>query len=154
VAYNIQALRATKGGRACWSCLAFCSMILRIIKLFSYTFISRQQFYFIVPYLKIIGHGNPDNNLESSCVSAYLKVWLIRADNSVSRRLGCHPVYRLRYSSGGQSPASRHGPGSTPGHIMWALRWRKWHYGVFSQSTSVSPPHSRSIINRHIISSL
>jgi hypothetical protein len=31
----------------------------------SYTFIYRKQFYFVVSGLKIIGHGNPDNNLES-----------------------------------------------------------------------------------------
>jgi len=34
----------------------------------SYTFIFRKQFYFVVSGLKIIGHGNPDNNLESSCI--------------------------------------------------------------------------------------
>jgi hypothetical protein len=33
----------------------------------SYTFIFRKQFYFVVSGLKIIGHGNPDNNLESPC---------------------------------------------------------------------------------------
>jgi hypothetical protein len=27
-----------------------------------------QQFYFVVSELKIIGHGNPDNNLESLCI--------------------------------------------------------------------------------------
>jgi hypothetical protein len=26
------------------------------------------QFYFVVSGLKIIGHGNPDNNLESPCM--------------------------------------------------------------------------------------
>jgi hypothetical protein len=34
----------------------------------SYTFIFRKQFYFVVSGLKIIGHGNPDNNLESPCI--------------------------------------------------------------------------------------
>jgi hypothetical protein len=34
----------------------------------SYTFIYRKQFYFVVSGLKIIGHVNPDNNLESSCI--------------------------------------------------------------------------------------
>jgi hypothetical protein len=33
----------------------------------NYTFIFSKQFYF-VSGLKIIGHGNPDNNLESSCI--------------------------------------------------------------------------------------
>jgi hypothetical protein len=33
----------------------------------SYTFFFRKQFYFVVSGLKIVGHGNPDNNLESSC---------------------------------------------------------------------------------------
>jgi hypothetical protein len=27
------------------------------------------QFYFVISGLKIIGHGNPDNNLESHCIS-------------------------------------------------------------------------------------
>jgi len=29
----------------------------------------RKQFYFVVSGLKIIGHGNPDNNLESPYIS-------------------------------------------------------------------------------------
>jgi hypothetical protein len=33
-----------------------------------YVFIFRQQFYLIVSGLKIMGHGNPDNNLESLCI--------------------------------------------------------------------------------------
>jgi hypothetical protein len=36
----------------------------------NYTFIFRQQFYFIISGLKITGHGNPDNNLESPCVTS------------------------------------------------------------------------------------
>jgi hypothetical protein len=35
---------------------------------FNHTFIFRKQFYFIFSILKIIGHGNPDSNLESLCV--------------------------------------------------------------------------------------
>jgi hypothetical protein len=31
-------------------------------------FLSSKHFYFIVSSLKIIGHGNPDNNLESLCI--------------------------------------------------------------------------------------
>jgi hypothetical protein len=34
----------------------------------SYTFIFRKQFHSLVSDLKIIGHGNPDNNLESLCI--------------------------------------------------------------------------------------
>jgi len=37
----------------------------------SYTFIFHKQFYFVVYGLKIIGHGNPDNNSESSCMSTF-----------------------------------------------------------------------------------
>jgi len=29
----------------------------------------RKQFYFVVFGLKIIGHGNPDNNFESLCIT-------------------------------------------------------------------------------------
>jgi hypothetical protein len=31
-------------------------------------FIFRKQFYFIIYGLRIIGHGNPDNNLELICM--------------------------------------------------------------------------------------
>jgi hypothetical protein len=34
----------------------------------SYTFIFHKQFCFVVSGLKIIGHGNPDHNLESPCI--------------------------------------------------------------------------------------
>jgi hypothetical protein len=37
----------------------------------NYTFIFRQQVYFILSDLKFIGHGNPDNNLESLCITSY-----------------------------------------------------------------------------------
>jgi hypothetical protein len=37
----------------------------------STTFILRKQIYFVVSGLKITGHGNPDNNLESHCISKY-----------------------------------------------------------------------------------
>jgi hypothetical protein len=36
---------------------------------FSYIFIFRKQFYFVTSGLKIIDHGNTDNNLESHCTS-------------------------------------------------------------------------------------
>jgi hypothetical protein len=42
-------------------------VILKVIKLLSYTFIFPKQLYFIFSGLKIVGHGNPDNNFESSC---------------------------------------------------------------------------------------
>jgi len=31
----------------------------------------RKQFYFVISDLKIIGHGNPDNNLESPCIFTF-----------------------------------------------------------------------------------
>jgi hypothetical protein len=31
-----------------------------------------KQFYFFMPGLKIISHGNPDNNLESPCIYGWL----------------------------------------------------------------------------------
>jgi hypothetical protein len=36
----------------------------------------RKQFYFVVSGLKIIGHGNPNNNLETLCISvpSYLEM--------------------------------------------------------------------------------
>jgi hypothetical protein len=34
----------------------------------SYTLIFRKQFYFVVSGLKMIGHGNSDNNFESPCI--------------------------------------------------------------------------------------
>jgi hypothetical protein len=33
---------------------------------------------------------------------------------------------------------------SSPGQVMWDLWWTKWHWGRFSQSTSVSPANSYS----------
>jgi hypothetical protein len=33
---------------------------------------AHKQFYFVVSGLKILGHGNPDNNLESLCICIYL----------------------------------------------------------------------------------
>jgi hypothetical protein len=35
----------------------------------TYTFILRKQCYFAVSDLKFIGHGNPENSLESPCTS-------------------------------------------------------------------------------------
>jgi hypothetical protein len=37
-----------------------------------------QQFYFIISGLKIIGHGNPDNNSESPCISYRARFSLLR----------------------------------------------------------------------------
>jgi hypothetical protein len=51
----------------------------------------------------------------------------------------------LRHSLGGKSLASHHGgPGSIPGQVMWDLQWRKWQWGRFYLSTSVSPANSHS----------
>jgi hypothetical protein len=49
---------------------------------FTYTFIFLKQFYFILSGVKIMGHGNPDNNLESLCIICrrrllVVKVWEI-----------------------------------------------------------------------------
>jgi hypothetical protein len=38
------------------------------IKLSEITLTFHKHFYFVVPCLKIIGHGKPDSNLESHCV--------------------------------------------------------------------------------------
>jgi hypothetical protein len=35
-------------------------------------------------------------------------------------------------------------PGSSPGQVMWDLRWIKWHWSRFSPSTSVSPANHSS----------
>jgi hypothetical protein len=35
----------------------------------SYAFVFRKQFYFVLSGLNVIGHGNPDNNLESHCIT-------------------------------------------------------------------------------------
>jgi hypothetical protein len=54
---------------ACQTCLAFCSIDSTGHKILGYTSIFWKQFYFVVSELKIIGHKNPDNNLESPCTS-------------------------------------------------------------------------------------
>jgi hypothetical protein len=38
-------------------------------KILNYTLKFHKQFYFFISGLEIIGHGNPDNNLESFCIS-------------------------------------------------------------------------------------
>jgi hypothetical protein len=47
-----------------------------MVKLFDNIFIFRKQFYFAVSGLNIIGHGNPDNNLESPCVCMYVCMYI------------------------------------------------------------------------------
>jgi hypothetical protein len=42
-----------------------CSRRIDVWEFLSYTFIFRKQFHFVFNDLKIIGHRNPDNNLES-----------------------------------------------------------------------------------------
>jgi hypothetical protein len=50
----------------------------------SYVFIFCKPFYSVSSGLKIIGHGNPENNLESHCIIYYIKktvcVWLFVTD--------------------------------------------------------------------------
>jgi hypothetical protein len=53
----------------------------------------------------------------------------------------CQPYH----SSGSYIPLPQHcGSRLIPGQVMWDLWWTKWHWGRFTQSTSVSPayPHS------------
>jgi hypothetical protein len=46
---------------------------------------------------------------------------------------------RPRHSSSGWSQTSHSGsPGSNPGLVTWDLWWRKWRWGRFSPSNSVS----------------
>jgi hypothetical protein len=53
---------------ACWRCVAFCCIDSINNKSFlSYTFIFRNQFYFVFFGSKINDDGNPNNNLESPC---------------------------------------------------------------------------------------
>jgi hypothetical protein len=44
----------------------------------SYTFIFHQQYYFVISGLKIIGHGNPDNNIESFWITGFLDFSIVR----------------------------------------------------------------------------
>jgi hypothetical protein len=63
--YRLDILRATKGANV------EVVIVYRYKKHFrTYTFIFRKNFCFVVSDLKIIGHGNPDNNLESPCTTA------------------------------------------------------------------------------------
>jgi hypothetical protein len=47
------------------------------IKTLNYSFIFRNQFYFIVSGLKIIGHGNTGNNLELHCINRIIDFLVI-----------------------------------------------------------------------------
>jgi hypothetical protein len=49
-------------------------------------FIFRKQFYFIVSCLKIIGHGNPDSNLESLCIITITSTGISTAATAVNGR--------------------------------------------------------------------
>jgi hypothetical protein len=67
VAYNFQTLLATKG--ACSNYLPLCSIDFISNKTFlRLHFHIPQAVLFCIPDLKIIGHENPDNNLESPCI--------------------------------------------------------------------------------------
>jgi hypothetical protein len=78
IEYSLDILRATKGEQVevVWHSEV---LILQVVTLLSYTFIFRKQFYFLISGLKIIGHGNPDNNLESPCI--YGLGWFYRWKN-------------------------------------------------------------------------
>jgi hypothetical protein len=64
------------------------TLILNVIKRFDLHFHIPQAVSFLISGLKIIGHGNPDNNLESLCISS-----------SSSFLLGLGPVVCLYQSS-------------------------------------------------------
>jgi hypothetical protein len=49
-------------------------------------FIFRKQFYFVVSGLKIIGHGNPDNNLETSYIITVTTTGITTATAAVNGR--------------------------------------------------------------------
>jgi hypothetical protein len=57
-------------------------MILQVINFLSYIFIFRKQFNFIPFGLKIIGHENTDNNLESPCILYKKKYIYIHSNKS------------------------------------------------------------------------
>jgi hypothetical protein len=88
IEYRLDILRAMIGANV--------EVVWHSLKLLSYIFIFHKQFYFVISGLKIIGHENPDNNLESPCISVYKTnlavLWLgISASNS-----GC---FELRQES-------------------------------------------------------
>jgi hypothetical protein len=64
----------------------------------SYTFIFRKQFYSVPSDLKIIGHGNPNNNLKSPCTlwlnwSIFYWIWgAYCGDYEQQWFLGCDAV--------------------------------------------------------------
>jgi hypothetical protein len=66
---RLDKLRATKGAHV-EAVLHSAILVLYVINLFQCTFIFLKHFYFVISGLKIIGHGNPDNNLESLCDKA------------------------------------------------------------------------------------
>jgi hypothetical protein len=45
--------------------------------------IFRKQFHFVVSGLKIIGQGNPDNNLESHCTMSASATWQMLVTSAV-----------------------------------------------------------------------
>jgi hypothetical protein len=63
IEYLLDMLCAKKGAHV--KVFSICSISFISCKLYSYTFIFRKQFYFIVSGLNNLGHGNTDNNLES-----------------------------------------------------------------------------------------
>jgi hypothetical protein len=71
IEYRLDILLATKGARVevVWHCAAW---ILQIIKLFQLHFLIPSAVLYFPPYMKNIGHGNPDNNLQSPCIFKHL----------------------------------------------------------------------------------
>jgi hypothetical protein len=51
------------------------------VQCWGYNFIFLKQFYFIVFGLKIVGHGIPDNNLESHCTLVIFHICYFRFHN-------------------------------------------------------------------------
>jgi hypothetical protein len=63
------------------------------------TFIFHKQFCFVVSGLKIIGHGNHDNNLELSCITHYVKrvdtvpiLFFVNINSAISRQIDTYFV--------------------------------------------------------------
>jgi hypothetical protein len=60
-------------------------------------FLVRKQFYFVVSCLKIIGHGHPDNNLESHFMSDYSRIILQNQIQNISLYLYLYSNFALGY---------------------------------------------------------
>jgi hypothetical protein len=56
------------------------------MKLLELSFIFHQQFHFVFSGLKIIGHGNPGNNLESPYIKTYHICYICQERDYVNQR--------------------------------------------------------------------